>query len=148
MAQVAVSEAEARFDAIRRKVGMVAAPLSLVVLLWLPLPGLSAQAHALAAVATMTVVLWVTEAIPLAAAALLGPALAVVLGVTSAEKALAPFADPLIFLFLGGFILAAGLSRQGFDRRAALWLISRPIVAGSPTRAMIAVAAIAFGFSM
>lgn len=143
-----LSETEARFDARRRRVGLILAPLAFVALLAAPMPGLSPQAHALAAVAALTVIFWVTEAIPLAAAALLGPALAVVLGVTDADAALAPFADPLIFLFMGGFMLAGGLSRQGFDRRAALWLIARPAVRGSPARALAAIALIAFGFSM
>jgi sodium-dependent dicarboxylate transporter 2/3/5 len=112
------------------------------------LPSLTRPAHALAAVAAAVVILWITEAIPLAAAALLGPALAVVLDVAPAKEAFAPIADPLIFLFLGGFLLAEGLARQRVDRRVALWLIARPIVAGSPTRAMIALGAISFGFSM
>ena len=128
--------------------GLICAPLAFVGLLLAPTPGLSEQAHDLAAITALTVILWVTEAIPLPAAALLGPALAAVFGVTSPKAALAAFADPLIFLFMGGFMLAAALSRHRFDRRAALWLIARPIVAGSPARALIAIAAIAFGFSM
>lgn len=148
MARIAVSEAEARFDRRRRAIGLVAAPLVLVTLLAVPMPSLSAPAHTLAGVAAMTVVLWVTEAIPLAVAALLGPALAVMLGVAEGKVALAAFGDPLIFLFLGGFLLASGLGRQGFDRRAALWLVSRPFVGGSPTRALYAVGFIGFAFSM
>ena len=148
VAEIAVSEAEARFDRRRRAIGLVAAPLVLVGLIAWPMPGLSYEAHMLAGVAAMTVVLWVTEAIPLAAAALLGPSLAVVLGVAEAKVALAAFGDPLIFLFLGGFLLASGLSGQGFDRRAALWLVSRRFVGGSPRRALYAVGAIGFAFSM
>ena len=147
MVTAALSEAEAAFDRQRRRVGLVLSPVVFLALLWAPLP-LGQQAHALAAIAALTVLLWVTEAIPLAAAALLGPSLAVVFGVTDPKNAYSAFSDPLIFLFLGGFLLAGGLSSQGFDRRAALWLISRPIVAGSPRRALIAVAAIAFVFSM
>lgn len=147
MVTAALSEAEAAFDRKRRRAGLVLSPVVFVALFWAPLP-LGPEAHALAAIAALTVVLWVTEAIPLAAAALLGPSLAVVFGVTGPKNAYAAFSDPLIFLFLGGFLLAGGLSSQGFDRRAALWLISRPIVAGSPRRALIAIAAIAFGFSM
>ena len=143
----ALSEAEARFDAIRKRVGLIAAPIAFVALLWAPLD-LPAPAHALAAVTAMTVVLWVTEAIPLAATALGAPALAAMLGVASPKDALASFGDPLMFLFIGGFVLAAALSRHGFDRRAALWLISRKIVRGSPARAVIAVAVIGFGFSL
>ena len=148
MTKARVSEAEAKFDAARRRVGLIAAPLVFVILLLVPMPGLSEQAHSLAAITAMTVILWVTEAIPLPAAALMGPALAAVFGVTSPKAALAAFADPLIFLFMGGFMLAAALSRHRFDRRAALWLIARPIVAGSPARALIAIASISFVFSM
>lgn len=148
MTDLALSDAEARFDRRRRGTGLVLAPVVLLGLVALPMPSLSPQAHTLAGVAAMTVVLWVTEAIPLAAAALLGPALAVVLGVADAKTALAAFGDPLIFLFLGGFLLAGGLARQGFDRRAALWLVSRRFVGGSPKRALYAVGMIGFGFSM
>lgn len=148
MTNVLLSEAEARFDRRRRAVGLLLAPIALVGLLALPMPSLTPQAHALAGVAAMTVVLWVTEAIPLAVAALLGPALAVVLGAADAKSAMAAFGDPLIFLFLGGFLLAGGLSRQGFDRRAALWLVSRRIVGGSPKRALYAMGIIGFFFSM
>jgi sodium-dependent dicarboxylate transporter 2/3/5 len=145
---VLLSTAEARFDRRRRAAGLVLAPVALVGPLLLPMPGLTPQAHALAGVAAMTVVLWVTEAIPLAVAALLGPALAVLLGAATAKDALAAFGDPIIFLFLGGFFLAGGLSRQGFDRRAALWLVSRKLVGGSPKRALYAVGIIGFSFSM
>lgn len=148
MVDAAISEAEVRFDRRRRAVGLVLAPLSLIGLIAMPMPGLSTPAHMLAGVAAMTVVLWVTEAIPLAVAALLGPSLAVLLGVAEAKVALAAFGDPLIFLFLGGFLLASGLSRQGFDRRAALWLVSRPFVDGSPTRALWAVGVVGFSFSL
>jgi sodium-dependent dicarboxylate transporter 2/3/5 len=143
-----LSEAEARFDAIRQRVGLIAAPLAFCVLLWIPMPSLSGEAHRLAAVTAAIVILWVTEAIPLAAAALLGPGLAVLMNVADADTAFAPFADPLMFLFIGGFLLAGALARHGFDRRAALWLISRPIVGGSPTRALVAISVISFVFSM
>lgn len=142
------SEAEARFDRVRARVGAVLAPVVLIGLLLLPMPGLDPAAHRLTAIAGMTVVLWISEAIPLAVSALLAPALAVVFDVAPAKQAFAPFAHPLIFLFLGGFMLAEALAVQGFDRRAALWMLSRDLLRGSPTRALIAVAATAFGFSM
>lgn len=142
------SEAEARFDRVRARVGAVLAPLVLLLLLLTPMPGLSPEAHRLTAIAAMTVVLWISEAIPLAITALLAPALAVLFDVAPAKLAFAPFAHPLIFLFIGGFMLAEALAAQGFDRRAALWLLSRRFVAGSPSRALVGVAATAFLFSM
>jgi sodium-dependent dicarboxylate transporter 2/3/5 len=144
----AMTDAEAAFERRRRAVGRVLAPALFVGLWLLPMPGLGAPAHALAAVAAATVALWITEALPLAVAALLGPALAVLTEVAPAKQVFAPLADPLIFLFLGGFLLAEGLARQGVDRRIALWLIARPIVAGSPSRAMVALGGIAWAFSM
>ncbi|EDM78104.1 anion transporter [Plesiocystis pacifica SIR-1] len=120
----------------------------LATLLLVPTPGLETPAHRLLAVVAFTVILWICETIPLAITALLGPALAVALGVGPAKEIFAPFAHPLIFLFVGAFILARALSVHGFDRRAALWLLSRGFVAGSPQRAMTAVAVTAFSFSM
>lgn len=63
--------------------------------------------------------LWLTQALPLAVTALLVPLGAVLLGLAAPTAALAPFAHPIIFLFLGGFALAAALQRQGLDRALA-----------------------------
>ncbi|MEM6912237.1 MAG: DASS family sodium-coupled anion symporter [Verrucomicrobiota bacterium] len=70
--------------------------------------------------------LWLTEALPLAATALLVPVLASGSGLLSVPSALASFAHPLIFLFLGGFALAAALAYQGLDR----WIANRLIRLG------------------
>lgn len=124
------------------------APVLLIGLLLAPMPGLSTPAHRLAAIAAMTVVLWISEAIPLAVTALLAPALAVLLDVAPAKQVFGPFAHPLIFMFIGGFMLAEALAVHGVDRRAALWLLTRKFVRGSPTRALVVVAWTTFGFSM
>lgn len=64
--------------------------------------------------------LWMTQALHLSVTALLVPLLAVLSGLMDLRTALAPFAHPVIFLFLGGFALAAALQQQGLDRRLAL----------------------------
>lgn len=64
--------------------------------------------------------LWMTQALHLSVTALLVPLLAVLAGLMDLREALAPFAHPVIFLFLGGFALAAALQRQGLDRSLAL----------------------------
>ena len=102
------SPAEELFNRRRRTVGFVAGPLLLIVLLLAPLP-LARPAHTLAAILAMMVVLWVTEALPLAVTALIGPVLAVILQVGPARTVLAPFADPIIFLFIGSFMLAEAM---------------------------------------
>jgi solute carrier family 13 (sodium-dependent dicarboxylate transporter), member 2/3/5 len=64
--------------------------------------------------------LWMTQALHLSVTALLVPLLAVLAGLMDLRTALASFAHPIIFLFLGGFALAAALQRQGLDRLLAL----------------------------
>ncbi|MEO7137399.1 MAG: SLC13 family permease, partial [Gemmatimonadales bacterium] len=80
-----------------------------VLLLLLPMDTLGPPAHHLAAVLGAVVVLWVTEALPLAVTALLGAAICVLLGVAPAKEVFAPFADPLMFLFIGAFILSRAI---------------------------------------
>lgn len=64
-------------------------------------------------------VLWLTEAIHVSFTAILVPILAVVFGIFETPKALSNFANPIIFLFLGGFALAAALQAQQIDRAIA-----------------------------
>ena len=54
-------------------------------------------------------------------------ALAIVLGIAPARQVLAPFADPVIFLFLGSFLLAEAVSRYGLAVRLAGWLLGLPL---------------------
>jgi sodium-dependent dicarboxylate transporter 2/3/5 len=93
-------------------------------------------------------VFWIGEPIPLAATSLLGPALAVALGVASAREGFAPFGDPVIFLFLGSFLLAEALRVHGLDRRIALAILDLPGVARSPARLRVAVGLVTAGLSM
>ncbi|MFM7554033.1 MAG: hypothetical protein ACKPAH_01845, partial [Verrucomicrobiota bacterium] len=64
-----LSPAEERFERLRRRVGLVAAPAVLAVLWFLPLPGLAGPARHLFAIVGLALTLWMTEAIPLAATA-------------------------------------------------------------------------------
>jgi len=70
--------------------------------------------------------LWLTEAMPLAATALLVPVLAALMGVSTLEASLTSFANPLIFIFFGGFALASAMAYQGVDR----WLAQSLVRAG------------------
>ncbi|MFC6633957.1 SLC13 family permease [Microbulbifer taiwanensis] len=63
--------------------------------------------------------LWMSEIIPLPVTALLVPAAAYFSGLMPAAEALAPFSSTIIFLFMGGFTLAAVLHNHGIDRRLA-----------------------------
>ncbi|HNX50519.1 MAG TPA: anion permease, partial [Thermoanaerobaculaceae bacterium] len=108
--QGGLSTAEQRFERVRRTLGLVAGPLATLTLLAFPLAGLSAPAARLAGVLSWVVVWWICEPVPLPVTAVLGPALMVILGVVKPKAAFAPFGDPVIFLFLGGFLLAEAMS--------------------------------------
>src|SRR5688572_21900469 len=122
----------------RRRIGAVAAPVVFITLLLLPMPSLSPEAHRLAGVLAAVVVLWVTETLPLPVTALLGAAASVTLGVAPAREVFAPFADPLMFLFIGAFILARAIFLHGLDRRVAYAVLSLPWVGARPGRILVA----------
>ncbi len=79
--------------------------------------------------------LWLTEALPLAATALLVPILAALLGVFDVKAALASFANPLIFIFFGGFALASAMAYQGVDR----WIANRLVIMGKGSLILVSI---------
>ncbi|MHA1222075.1 MAG: SLC13 family permease [Candidatus Heimdallarchaeaceae archaeon] len=68
-------------------------------------------------------ILWVTEAIPLVATSLLIPVIGALLIQLTSRTVLAPFADPVIYLFLGGFIIAKAMNKTGLDKWIALNIV-------------------------
>jgi sodium-dependent dicarboxylate transporter 2/3/5 len=106
------------------RVGLLVAPVLLgFVLLTEPPEGLSVAAWRTAGVVGVMAVLWMTEAIPIPVTALLPLVLFPLLGVAPVKEAAAPYANPVIYLFLGGFILALGLQRWRLHERVAYWII-------------------------
>lgn len=89
-----------------------------------PPGGMPGMAWRTAALGLLMAVWWVTEAVPIAATALLPMALLPVLGVMNIGDAAAPYANPVIYLFFGGFVLAAAFERSGLHRRLALRLLT------------------------
>ncbi len=128
--------AEERFNRRRGTAGLVAGPLVFLILLLAPLP-LPLPAHRLAAVLCLMIVLWMTEALPLPATALVGPTLAVLLGVAPAGTVFAPFADPIIFLFIGSFILAEAMFVHRLDRRLAFTALASRWIGHSGFRLVV-----------
>jgi sodium-dependent dicarboxylate transporter 2/3/5 len=141
------SPAEEQFNRRRRTVGLWLGPLTLMALWVAPLP-LATPAHRMAAILGMVVVLWVSEALPMAATAILGPLLAVVCQVADARSALAPFADPIIFLFIGSFILAEAMFVHGVDRRIAYTALSWRFVGRSAGRILLVYGGVGTAISM
>src|SRR6056297_3548712 len=96
-----------------------------IVVLFLPAPdGLNETAWRTAAVAILMATWWITEAIPIAATSLIPIVMFPVLGISPTGDATAPYANPLIFLFMGGFIIAIGVQTWGLHKRIALNIVN------------------------
>jgi sodium-dependent dicarboxylate transporter 2/3/5 len=100
-----------------------------------PFAGMSPSAWRTAAVGIWMGFWWVTEAVPIAATALLPLVLLPLLGIADMSEAATPYANPVIYLFFGGFILAAAFERSGLHRRLALSLLS--VVGTRPDRVVL-----------
>jgi len=137
-----ISEAEERFERWRKICGAVAAPLGFLVTWLLTAQSLSPQGRNLSAVLVCVALLWMTEPIPLPVTAIVGPTLCILTGVASAKTVLAPFADPIVFLFIGSFILARAMMLHGLDRRLAIGFLSIRWVGGRPLRVMAVLGAV------
>src|SRR4051812_20003018 len=120
------SRFEAWLETTGRRVGLIVGPLAFVIVLCLPTPGLTPAGHKLLAILALTLAWWVSEAVPLAATALLAPVLCVALGVADAKTALAPFATPTTFLLLGMFLVGVAMTKHRLDRRVALSVLCLP----------------------
>jgi sodium-dependent dicarboxylate transporter 2/3/5 len=109
-----------RQTSTRALVGLAAGPLLLTAMLLLAPPeGMTILGWRTAATRVLMAVWWITEAIPIAATALLPIVLFPPLGVATVAATTAPYANPVIYLFLGGFLIAMALERCGLHRRMA-----------------------------
>lgn len=120
-----------------QKFGAIVAPVLFTVMVLSPAPrDLPLAGWHTAAVAVLMAVWWMTEAIPIPATALLPLVLFPLLGIETIAATAAPYAHPMIFLFMGGFMIALAMQRWGLHRRIALTIIhaigTRPgsIIAG------------------
>ncbi len=120
----------------RRDISLVAGAFFIAVPLLLPAPeGLPDTAWRASGLALTMALWWLTEALPLAATALLPLALAPLLGLAPLSEVATSYSHPLIILFLGGFLLAKAIERCGLHLRIAYGLLAR---AGDDPRRVLA----------
>ena len=106
--------------------------LLFITILFLPAPeGMSDTAWKVAAVTVLLAFLWSTEALPVPVTSLLPIVFFPMLGVSSIGAATAPYAAPTIFLLMGGFIMATGITKWNLHRRIALMILVK--VGNNPT---------------
>ena len=129
----APSRRSARVIWTLRAAGLIAA-----LVVWLAMgasEGLPPDARWVAAIATLMAIWWMTEAIPLAATSLLPIVLLPALTDRTVAESTAPYASSIVFLFLGGFLIAIAMEKWNLHRRVALMTLRR--VGVEPTRIVL-----------
>jgi sodium-dependent dicarboxylate transporter 2/3/5 len=120
----------------RGKIGFIAGLSGFVLLQFMDPPGgMSELAWKTATIAFLMGLWWITEPVPNSIVALLPMILFPMMGISSVTKAAAPFADPIIYLFLGGFLLAQAMQHWNLHKRLALSIIR--VVGVSPARLVL-----------
>lgn len=121
---------------LRHKIGLVLGPLLFAAILLAPNPqGLSPAGQAVGATTAWVATWWISEAIPIPATSVLPIVLFPITGAVEIDATTAPYADPYIFLFMGGFFIAMAMQRWNLHRRIALRTIKA--IGTSPSRIIL-----------
>ncbi|MCP4725259.1 MAG: SLC13/DASS family transporter [bacterium] len=121
---------------LRRKIGLIAGPVLFFLILIIPTPeGMPIEAKRAAAVAVFMAVWWLSEAIHISATALLPMVLFPLLGVSGIRETTASYGDSNIYLFFGGFLIAAAMEKCNLHVRIAYAIITK--IGKSPGRIIL-----------
>jgi len=121
---------------MRQIVGLIAGPLLFLVILVQPVPeGMSVEASRVAAVALLMACFWMAETVPIPATAMLPIFLFPLLGVMPASEVTLSYGNQILFLFMGGFLIAVAMQKWNLHRRIALTVIDK--VGSSPNRLVL-----------
>lgn len=115
----------------KQTIWLLAALLLFVFLLWANPMHLTPAANTAAACAILMVMLWITEALPMAATALLPLVLFPLLGLGNVSDTATAYANPVIFLFMGGFMIGLAIEKWDLHRRIALTVVQKTGTSGS-----------------
>jgi sodium-dependent dicarboxylate transporter 2/3/5 len=122
-------------------------PLLFIIVLTIP-TSLNSNQQQFMAIFTFVVFNWLFSSIPLFVTGFFGVTLSIVLNLAPAAKIFSNFGHPIVFLFLGGFLLAKAFNNVGLDRRISLYLLTRKFINGSIKRLIFTLMALTAGFTM
>ncbi|MEA3496871.1 MAG: DASS family sodium-coupled anion symporter [Bacteroidota bacterium] len=107
-----------------KRIGLLLGIIIFALILLMPTPaGMSPEAQKTLAIALLMAIWWITEAIPIPVTALIPIVLYPLLGVMSSKQSAYPYANHMIFLFMGGFLIALSMQKWNLHKRIALSII-------------------------
>lgn len=110
---------------IKKYFWVLLGPLCFVIMHWIPAPGVfSPEAWKVLAMASFMLIWWISEAVPIAVTSLLPLVLLPSMGVAKLDAAAAPYANPVVYLFMGGFVIALAMEKWALHKRIALYIIN------------------------
>ncbi|MFG1513087.1 SLC13 family permease, partial [Halobacteriovorax sp. ZH3_bin.1] len=109
---------------------------------------LEENAKTFLAIFSYVVVQWLLSSTSLFISGMMGVALTVLFGVVSFEEAFSSFSSPIIFLFMGGFLLARAMEKLGLDRKISIAILNSKFINGSFNRTLAVVIVVTAVFSM
>jgi sodium-dependent dicarboxylate transporter 2/3/5 len=126
MNEVQLPTSTAKREVLFQRLAFLAGPLLFfLILVWLHPASMSPEAVKVMAVTAWIATWWITEAVPLPVTSLIPIVLFPLLGVMKIDVATTAYGHPLVFLYIGGFLLAIAIEKTGLHERIALSIIRR-----------------------
>ena len=108
-----------------KKYGLPLAIVAAIIVMLIPLDGLSMSGHLAIALMVFAIVMWVSETLHLAVTSLIILFLQPILGIASFPDVVVGFSHPIIFLMIGGFIIAEGIRKSGLVERLTYFMLDK-----------------------
>ena len=108
---------------LSRKVGFIIGPLLCILLLAAPIELINPAIDKVIAVALWMIIWWVTEAVSISVTALIPLALFPLIGIGDIKEVASNYANPIVYLFFGGFVIALALEKVNLHKRIALSIL-------------------------
>ncbi|MFT5891355.1 MAG: sodium-dependent dicarboxylate transporter 2/3/5, partial [Dokdonia sp.] len=108
---------------LSRKIGFITGPLLCILILLLPFDIINPAIDQVIAIAAWMIIWWITEAVSISVTALIPLALFPLLGIGDIKSVASNYANPIVYLFFGGFVIALALEKVQLHKRIALSIL-------------------------